>query len=60
MCNKNDAVARLRREVQMFYVTSKDLPTIAYFTRMSRAYVFKQTMIKLGYEASVIKMDREC
>lgn len=59
MCNRNDAVERLRREVQMFYVTSIDLPTIAYFTRMSRAYTFRNTIIKLGYEARVIKTDKE-
>ena len=43
----------------MFYVTSVDLPTVAYFTRMSRAYLFRNTMIEPGYEASVIKTDRE-
>lgn len=44
----------------MFYVTSVDLPTIAYFTRMSRAYAFRNTIIELGYDATVIKTDKEC
>lgn len=44
----------------MFYVQSIDLPTIAIFSLLSRAYAFRNTMIELGYEASVIKTDKEC
>jgi len=60
MCNRNDAVERLRREVQMFYVTSKELPTVAIFKRITRAYAFRNLLaLKLGYQVTVIKVEEE-
>ncbi|WP_414838899.1 hypothetical protein [Carnobacterium sp. TMP28] len=43
----------------MFYVTSKELPTVAYFACMSRAYVFRNLLIGLGYQAAVMQIEKE-
>lgn len=41
----------------MFYVTSTDLPTIAIVNSMSRAYAFRNQLLRLGYQVSVIKIE---
>ena len=43
----------------MFYVTSKDLPTIATADSMNQAYTFRNMLISLGCQASVIKVEEE-
>ena len=50
---------RLRKEVQMFYVTSEELPTVAIFNRISRAYAFRNLLIDKGFRATVIKVEEE-
>lgn len=45
----------------VFYVTSVDLPTIAIFKSVRAAFTFRNMLVlKLGYQASVIKTDKEC
>ena len=41
----------------MFYVTSTDLPTVAMFVQISRAYAFKRTLVKQGIQAGVIQTE---
>ena len=43
----------------MFYVTSTDLPTVAMFVQISRAYAFKRTLVKQGIQAEVIQTESD-
>lgn len=45
----------------MFIVQSTDLPTVAMFKSARAAFAFQNTLVlKYGYQASVIKTDKEC
>lgn len=41
----------------MFYVVSENLPTVAMFVDISRAYVFKRMLVKQGIQAEVIQTE---
>ena len=43
----------------MFYVTSEDLPTVAMFVDVSRAYAFKKQLEGLQFQAEVVWTMRE-
>lgn len=43
----------------MFYVTSKELPTIAYFNRLSLACDFKDLLKGIGYHPTLLKVEVE-
>lgn len=43
--------------MSVFFVTSKDLPTVAMFVQISRAYAFKRTLVKQGIKAEVIQTE---
>ena len=43
--------------MSVFYVVSEDLPTVAMFVDISRAYAFKRMLVKLGIQAEVIQTE---
>ena len=43
--------------MSMFYVISKDVPTVAMFVQISRAYAFKRTLVMKGIQAEVIQTE---
>ena len=45
--------------MSVFYVVSEDLPTVAMFVQISRAYAFKRTLVKQGIQAEVIQTESD-
>ena len=43
----------------MFYVKSKEMPSIAYFTRLRLACDFKDLLESMGYHPTLLKVEVE-
>lgn len=43
--------------MSVIYVVSENLPTVAMFVDISRAYAFKRMLVKLGIQAEVIQTE---